>query len=282
MPTAADIAMLLQMVVGAWPLDLALANAAGRAEFAGRLAAWQEKALREAKLASDWSAPNERYEAAARNLTIGLVGEAHPSPLLEEVFAFVQSIAPAGAVNSLAQVLIRLTAPGVPDLYQGTEYWDFSLVDPDNRRPVDYSARRRSIDAAAPSSWRSGALKQDLILRTLSLRRAWPDPFIDGTYEPVRLDGDAMDNALAFIRRAGQDLVLVIVPRLPTRLQVDGTGPCLELEWPDLRLDLPAPLTLFNILQQSKGVTLQAGMSLKELCGRRALALFSTRNSPHC
>lgn len=282
MPTAADLAMLLQMVVGAWPLDLALTDASGRAELAGRLAAWQEKALREAKLASDWSAPNERYEAAARTLTMRLVGGADPGPLLEEIFAFVQSIAPAGAVNSLAQVMIKLAAPGVPDLYQGTEYWDFSLVDPDNRRPVDYPTRMQSIDQARPSSWRNGALKQDLILRTLSLRRAWPDPFIHGTYEPVRIEGFGADAALAFCRRAGADFVLVLVPRLPTGLQVDGTGPCLKLEWPDLRLDLASSGTLFDVLENFQPVSLHAGMTLKELCGRRALALFSTRNSLHC
>ncbi|OJY39728.1 MAG: malto-oligosyltrehalose synthase [Rhizobiales bacterium 65-9] len=281
MPSEADIAMLLQMVVGAWPLDLALTDAAGRARFAGRLAAWQQKALREAKLASDWSAPNEHHETAARLLTMGLVGDAQPSPLLEEVFAFVQSIAPAGAVNSLAQVLIKLTAPGVPDLYQGTEYWDFSLVDPDNRRPVDYPARLRSIDEAAPSSWRSGILKQDLIVRTLSLRRAWPDPFIHGTYEPIRLAGDPAETeaVLAFCRRLGSEFVLAIVPRLPSRLQADASGPGLELEWPQLGLGLPSSLTLFDVLENSQPVTLQTGMTLKELCGRRALALFSTRSS---
>ncbi len=280
MPAAGDIAMLLQTVVGAWPLDLALADTSGRDGFARRLAAWQEKALREAKLASDWSTPNQPYEAAARSLTLRLVGEAHPSPLLEEIFAFAQSIAPAGAVNSLAQALIKLTAPGVADFYQGTEFWDFSLVDPDNRRPVDYAARLRSIEEDSPASWRSGAIKQDLIVRTLSLRRAWPDPFVHGTYEPVRLRGEAPETALAFRRRLNGEFVLAIVPRLPSRLQVGATGPDLELEWPSVCVDLPST-PLFNVLEDFQPVALQAGMTLKELCGRRALALFSTRNSPH-
>lgn len=279
MPSTADIAMLLQMVVGAWPLDLALTGVAGRADFARRLAAWQEKALREAKLHSDWSAPNEPYETAARHLTLRLVGDALASAVLEEIFAFVQSIAPAGAVNSLAQVLLKLTVPGVPDFYQGTEYWDFSLVDPDNRRPVDYSVRRRSLDTGPPSSWRSAVIKQDLIARTLSLRAAWPGPFVHGTYEPVRLEGATPETALAFCRREGPDLVLAIVPRLPSRLSIDATGPSLELAWPDLRFDPPTSRTLFNVLKDDQSVMPQAGMALGDLCGRHPVALFSTRPS---
>ncbi|MGE4079184.1 MAG: malto-oligosyltrehalose synthase [Reyranella sp.] len=280
-PSAGDVAMLLQIVVGAWPLDLALDDAAGRIAFAHRLAAWQEKALREAKLASDWSAPNEPYEAAARSLVLHLVGDAHPSPLLEEIFAFVQSIAPAGAVNSLAQVLIKLTAPGVPDFYQGTEHWDFSLVDPDNRRPVDYAVRIRSIEEGPTSPWRSGALKQNLIVRTLSLRAAWPDPFVHGTYEPVRLDGDGPETALAFCRRQGRDLIMAVVPRLPGRLHIDGASSRLEITWPNLRLDPPSSRIFFDVLQDYQPFEPHSGTTLKELCGRRPLALFSTRNSPH-
>jgi malto-oligosyltrehalose synthase len=277
MPTTADIAMLLQMVVGAWPLDLVLTDADGRNDFARRLAGWQEKALREAKLNSDWSAPNQPYETAARTLTVRLLGEA--SPLIEEIFALVQSIAPAGAVNSLAQVLLKLTVPGVPDFYRGTEYWDFSLVDPDNRRPVDYSSRRRSIETGPSSSWRSGAIKQDLIARALSLRRACPGPFVHGTYEPLRLEGATPETALAFCRRQGQDLVLAIVPRLPSRLPIDATGPSLEVTWPDLRIDSPTSRTLFNALRNDQPVVPQAGMPLGELCGGNPVALFSTHAS---
>lgn len=282
MPTEGDIAMLLQMVVGAWPLDLALADAAGRADFARRLAAWQEKSLREAKLASDWSTPNQPYEAAARSLVLRLVGEARPSPLLEEIFRFIQSIAPAGAVNSLAQVLMKLTVPGIPDIYQGSEYWDFSLVDPDNRRPVDHAARIRSIEEGSPASWRSGATKQNLIVRTLALRRLWPEPFVHGTYEPICLSGASGETALAYCRRVGRDFILAIVPRLPSRLHVDGTEPCLTLEWPAHGLDLrSSSATLFDVLDNFQPTVLRPGITLKDLCRRRPLALFSTRDSLH-
>jgi (1->4)-alpha-D-glucan 1-alpha-D-glucosylmutase len=142
--------MLLQTIVGAWPIELSAGDRAGRTEFAERLAAWQQKALREAKLFSDWAAVDEAYEDAARRFTLALIAEGALPDLLQEIAAFVRRIAPAGALNGLAQCLLRLTVPGVPDLYQGTEFWDFSLVDPDNRRPViSPRARRRSATAMA-------------------------------------------------------------------------------------------------------------------------------------
>jgi (1->4)-alpha-D-glucan 1-alpha-D-glucosylmutase len=213
LPIAADVALLLQTIVGAWPVDGA------------RLAAWQEKALREAKLNSDWSAPNERYEAAAREFALRLVDRAETLGIA----AFVESIAAAGAVNGLAQTLLKLTAPGVPDFYQGTEYWDLSLVDPDNRRAVDFARRRASLATndpiAALGHWRDGIVKQAVIARALALRRAMPSLFSHGSYEPVAtLDA----RLIAFVRRHEDQAVLVIVPRLPLRLLADRASPLLD------------------------------------------------------
>ena len=142
-PGPGDVALLLQTIVGAWPFDLEAGDSAGRRAFAERLVAWQQKALREAKLASDWAAIDEAYEAAARDFTVALVADAALPDLLHRIAALVQRIAPAGALNGLAQCLLRMTVPGVPDLYQGAELWDLSLVDPDNRRPVDWPRRAR-------------------------------------------------------------------------------------------------------------------------------------------
>src|SRR5262249_39452424 len=178
-PARRDIAMLLQTLVGAWPLDLAAGDCAGRAAFADRLLVWQQKALREAKLSSDWSAVNEAYEAASGRFVQALLAEGAEPGLLAEIAAFVDRIAAAGAVNGLGQCLLRLTVPGVPDLYQGCELWDFSLVDPDNRRPVDFAKRSAALDDAdlevLAGSWRDGRLKQALIARLLAMRRAMPD-----------------------------------------------------------------------------------------------------------
>jgi maltooligosyltrehalose synthase len=210
------------MIVGAWPLDLEIADRSGRAAFAERLAAWQQKALREAKLASDWAAVDEAYEEAARSLTFSLVAEGALPGLLQEIAHFVQRIAPAGAVNGLAQCLLRLTVPGVPDLYQGTELWDFSLVDPDNRRPVDWQHRSLAlssgpVDALVPE-WRDGRIKQALIARVLGVRRRLPQLFADGDYSPVRVEGALADAVIAFVRRRADAWTLVVAPRLALRL----------------------------------------------------------------
>jgi (1->4)-alpha-D-glucan 1-alpha-D-glucosylmutase len=212
---AGDAAMLLQTIVGAWPLDLALDDRPGRLVFAERVIGWQEKALREAKLRSDWSDPDRAYETAARDAVMHLLAEDGDPKLVADIFAFIQSIAAAGAVNGLSQLVLKLTVPGVPDLYQGTEYWDFSLVDPDNRRPVDFPARRNSLGttdvAAALASWRDGRIKQLVAHRLLTLRLSRPELFATGSYEPV----DAGDHVVAFRRLHGADGLLVAVPRLP-------------------------------------------------------------------
>ena len=115
---------------------------AGVKELAERVAQWQLKALREAKLRTSWFAPDEAYESRLPRLPVRHPRAAAARRLPAELSAFVARIARAGAINSLQQTVLRLTSPGVPDLYQGTELWDFSLVDPDNRRPVDFEQRR--------------------------------------------------------------------------------------------------------------------------------------------
>ena len=216
-PTAGDIAMLLQMVVGAWPLDLERDDGQGRRAFAERLCGWQQKALREAKLESDWAYVDEAYEAAAQSFTMRLLAEAAVPELLDELFALVHRIAPAGAVNGLSQCLLKLTVPGVPDLYQGTDLWDFSLVDPDNRRPIDFAARAKMADQSLSElvpSWRDGRIKQALIRRTLGIRKSAPHLFAEGAYLPLTVEGPESASIVAFARRAQHDWLLVAVPRL--------------------------------------------------------------------
>ncbi|HYI85349.1 MAG TPA: malto-oligosyltrehalose synthase, partial [Acetobacteraceae bacterium] len=142
--------MLYQTLVGAWPLGLDVDDTPNLDTFLERVAAWQDKALREAKRRTEWAVPNPEYEAACRDFLFAMMAPDRPSHLGSEVAAFAARIAPAGAVNGLAQVVLRCASPGVPDLYQGTEFWDFSLVDPDNRRPVDWAARREALDADLP------------------------------------------------------------------------------------------------------------------------------------
>jgi (1->4)-alpha-D-glucan 1-alpha-D-glucosylmutase len=263
-PYAGDIALLLQTIVGAWPLDLDSGDGAARTAFAERLAAWQQKALREAKLFSDWAAVDETYEGAARRFTLALIGEAALPDLLQEIAALVRRIAAAGAVNGLVQCLLRLTVPGVPDLYQGTEFWDFSLVDPDNRRPVDFSARAAALgDADLPAlaaEWRNGRIKQALIAELLALRRRLPRLFAEGSYEPVPVEGRAAQSMIAFVRRHGEGWLLVAAPRLPLDLLQGDDGIAL------------APQIL-----KDTALRLDGRVTLDRLCPALPFALLTTR-----
>jgi (1->4)-alpha-D-glucan 1-alpha-D-glucosylmutase len=251
-PSPGDVAILLQMIVGAWPPDLSAEDRNGLAVFAERLAVWQVKALREAKLATDWKAPNEAYEAAARNFLLRLLA-GEPIDLLTDIAAFAGRIAPAGAINGLAQTLLKLTAPGVPDIYQGTDFWDLSLVDPDNRRPVDFQARLDAISKQAPitelaRNWRNGRVKQAVIQRGLAVRRARPELFARGDYMPLAVEGPASDHVIAFARRQNGAVALTVACRLPVRLLGANDGIVIPASaWGATRLSLPPGLAAMKL-----------------------------------
>jgi (1->4)-alpha-D-glucan 1-alpha-D-glucosylmutase len=222
--------LALQTVVGAWPID------------GDRLTAYLVKAAREAKRRTNWLDPDEAYEAELARWGRALVED---EACRSAIAAFVDEIREPGRVNSLAQVLLKLTVPGVAGLYQGTELWDGSLVDPDNRRPVDFDARRRLLaslteagpDAAAravPEAARAGAddggLKLWVITRALRIRQERPASLDGGApYTPLRPVGAAADHAIAFLR--GDD-VAVVVPRLVVGLARAGG-------WRDTAVPLP-------------------------------------------
>jgi (1->4)-alpha-D-glucan 1-alpha-D-glucosylmutase len=219
MPSAGDLAILFQTVVGAWPLGLTPTDRRGLSAYCERVARWQQKALREAKLHSDWSSPNERYERAAHDYVVWLFSDR--SELSTEIALFAQQIAAAGAVNGLAQALTKLTAPGVPDIYQGTEYWDLSLVDPDNRLPVDFAARQKSLHAVAQeellANWYDGRLKQFLIARVLAARKETPRLFSDGAYRPLETSGPMAEQIVAFARSLSKSSAIVAFCRSSVR-----------------------------------------------------------------
>ena len=223
-PAPTDLWMLLQTIVAAWPLALgADANgdfdpAALRA-FAERVDAWQRKALREAKQHTGWARPDNDYETACQRVTRALLLEAPCASLRAQVGAWAHSLDAGGALAGLAAATVRCTAPGVPDLYQGAEWWDQSLVDPDNRRPVDYARRSVALDDdAAPDEllrqFRDGRIKQRVIRQLLTLRREHPALFARGDYIPLQVTGSAV-RLLAFMRRHNDERLLVVVP-LPT------------------------------------------------------------------
>jgi (1->4)-alpha-D-glucan 1-alpha-D-glucosylmutase len=233
--------MLYQMLLGAWPPELSPDDAPGVAAFAARIEGWQQKALREAKRRTRWTDPNEPYEKANAAFLKALLtspGTDFPQRLHEAVGRF----AAAGIANALAQAVLRLTTPGIPDLYQGTEYWDFSLVDPDNRRPVDFAARRQSLDAATPlaelaSAWRDGRLKQRVVHRLLQLRERLPLLFARGDYRPI---ASANAHVLAFERRTAKASVVVVVARHLASWLDNAPAPVLDAtHWGDAALALP-------------------------------------------
>ncbi|MDD0974228.1 malto-oligosyltrehalose synthase [Pseudomonas fontis] len=251
-PSPADEMLLYQTLLGSWPPTLRSDDAAGLAAYAERLRQWQQKALREAKLRSSWSAPNDIYEGACAAYSDALLLDAQCQQLRQSVASAVHSLACPGALNSLAQCLLRMTAPGVPDLYQGNECWDFSLVDPDNRRPVDYPARRAALDERHAigqllANWQDGRLKQALIAQVLERRRQLPELFLRGDYLPLEVRGKHADKVLAFARVNDEQRAIIVVPRLACDLLGAASQPLIPAQnWDDTCVLLPFTLTTAN------------------------------------
>jgi len=272
-PSAGDELILYQVLLGSWPLDQ-------DADFDGyqqRLWQWQQKALREAKLHSRWSAPNETYEQGVEAFLSRLLLSEAGRPLRDAIAAAAHRIAPAGALNGLAQSLLRMTVPGVPDLYQGDEFWDFSLVDPDNRRPVDFNARQQALNSPPDIgellfNWRNGRIKQALIAQVLALRKAHPELFRSGRYTPLEVVGQHAERVVAFCREYQGKQLLVVVPRWPYPLLENGVHPQINAQvWGDTRVKLPfaAPSQNWKGLFHTRAVTPD-----KELLIRTALGDF--------
>ncbi|MEW5547664.1 malto-oligosyltrehalose synthase [Pseudomonas soli] len=251
-PSPGDELLLLQTLLGSWPLELDLEDAQGLQRYAERIRQWQCKALREAKLRSSWAAPNERYEAACAAYVDGLLLDEENQQLRQSLHEAAQRLACPGALNGLVQCLLRMTTPGVPDLYQGNEYWDLSLVDPDNRRPVDYPARRASLDDGTPlaellAHWRDGRIKQALVARVLDARQAHPELFQRGAYLPLTVQGRHADQVLAFARLGQGERAVIVVPRLASALLGAAATPLIPAQnWDDTRLVLPFALSPAN------------------------------------
>jgi len=207
-PTPDEEYLIYQTVVGAWPLER------------GRLRDYVTKAMREAKVATGWTAPDEAHEAAVMAFVDGLYASAR---FVSDVEDLVHRVAPIGEAHALGQTLLKLTSPGVPDVYQGDELWDLALVDPDNRRPVDWDLRRRLMDdeLAADAAPRRATAKMHLIRRALDLRARRAEAFAGG-YRPL----EAGPQAFAYARG---DQVIAATP-----VRVDGDGSVLRIP-PDLQ-----------------------------------------------
>ena len=218
-PRGVDTWMLYQALAGVWPTTLAPDDEAGLKALEARFLEFVEKALREAKLRTDWVDSNDAYEKAVLDYASHLLSPDNQL-FLQDFATALQPFIHAGLVNSLTQTVIKLTAPGVPDIYQGSEALNFSLVDPDNRREPDFTGLARMLaedenfTSASEESWLNGQLKQHAIARVLRLRQQKPQLFRRGDYLPLAATGREAENVIAFARAAGDDKLIVIAPRL--------------------------------------------------------------------
>jgi (1->4)-alpha-D-glucan 1-alpha-D-glucosylmutase len=254
-PSRNDEYLLYQTLIGAWPIEPLDSN--GFQYFRDRILAYMQKATKEAKVHTSWINPDPDYDAAVREFVMRLLPDDPEDPFLKDLLAFQRPVAFCGYFNSLAQVLLKLTSPGVPDMYQGTELWDLSLVDPDNRRPVDYERRRTLLDRIKHdleqfqdnlalflrdllAQLPDGRVKMYLIYRVLNYRRGREDFFARCDYEPLNAIGEKQEHVCAFSRLMEDEMIVVVVPRLVYRLTNGGqTAPMGANVWRDTRLVIP-------------------------------------------
>jgi (1->4)-alpha-D-glucan 1-alpha-D-glucosylmutase len=247
-PSRNEEYLLYQTLVGTWPARPMTPD--GEREYQERIGHYMLKTMREAKVFTSWLNPSEPHEQAMGRF-VEMVLSPSNIAFRRDFVAFASRIARHGVYNSLAQLAIKIGAPGVPDFYQGTELWDFSLVDPDNRRPVDYARRRELLDALPAPDSPEPSLVSELLAHPeddrlklfasatmLRARRAAHDVFRCGSYEPLAVEGSAREHVFAFARVLGQRQAIVAVPRLVATLRPDGDAPIGDT-WRDTRIAVP-------------------------------------------
>jgi (1->4)-alpha-D-glucan 1-alpha-D-glucosylmutase len=247
-PDANEEYLLYQTLLGTWPIasnGKPVENV--DKEYVERIQAYMTKALNEAKLNTSWIQPNEEWLAATRNLVARILEASPKNKFLPTFLPVAEEIARLGAVNSLAQTLLKLTSPGVADIYQGNEVWNYSLVDPDNRRPVDYKVRAEMLSClssktpeALMQNWPDGRIKMFLTQRALHFRNEHVDLFRNGKYLPLRAIGSFADCVIGFARQLDHEWVIVIVPRLSARIGFPPIGD----RWTDTAIELPEHLSI--------------------------------------
>src|SRR6266403_2268165 len=247
-PDANEEYLLYQTLLGSWPMQPnGEPETTATPDYTERIQAYMAKALKEAKINTSWIQPNEEWDAAMHDFVARILDSSSRNKFLPIFLPAAKEIVRLGAINSLTQTLLKLTSPGVPDIYQGTEIWDYSLVDPDNRRPVDYKRRRELLEAlpaATPDelirSWPDGRIKMFLTQRVLQLRRGHEDLFKRGEYVPLHTSGTFAESCASFVRRLHDNWIAVIAPRLSSRIGFPPIGEA----WQDTAIQLPETLVL--------------------------------------
>ena len=275
-PSANEEYLTYQTLLGTWPFSMEEVNE----EYVGRMQRYMLKAIKEAKVNSSWIQPNEDWEEAVKEFIARTLGPDHGFRSKFEPAA--AKIAWHGMLNSLTQAILKFTVPGVPDIYQGTELWDFSLVDPDNRRPVDFALRTQLLEKVQNENaenlfqtWQDSRIKMSVTLRLLRLRQQAPSLFETGSYYSFYANGELADCCVAFSRELDRQMILVIVPRFTTRLGTAESG----FDWKETELLIDK--TLPAMVDQLTGRTIKAGLDTFPLKSLNAFPFAVFHNLPN-
>jgi (1->4)-alpha-D-glucan 1-alpha-D-glucosylmutase len=260
-PDANEEYLIYQTLVGLWPAD-----PSELPSISARLQAYVIKAIREAMVHTRWTEPNTGHEQAVCRFIERILAPQENAPFLSNVAHFLRKIVYSGMLNGISQTLLKITCPGVPDFYQGSELWDFHLVDPDNRGPVDFripsEALQRIADGARANSagiahellahWPDGRVKLYVIWKALGCRREHPALFNEGEFLPVEVIGDRSEHIISFLRRREEDQILVIIPRWVANFTI-GNAPAFQefLKGTHLKLPLASPQSWRNVFTES-------------------------------
>jgi malto-oligosyltrehalose synthase len=283
-PDDNDEYLIYQSVIGAAPMP-------GRDDnFKERVQEYLQKALREAKTHSNWTEPNEEYEGAAKEFAVKLLDKS--SAFWKSFEPIYTKVADFGIVNALAQVVLKYTCPGVPDLYQGTELWDFSLVDPDNRRAIDYEEREKLLNELEVQAthehkdlmshlWEnrySAKIKLWLVHSLLQIRKEHQELFSEGEYLPLTIEGSFSDNALAFARHFNHEWMVIVVPLHLAQLSKQQNAKILSVDWKDTAVALPdnAPTSFEHLFSRAKGLH-QNRIRLQDIFANLPLAILKLK-----
>ena len=299
-PSRNDEYLLYETLLGSWPVEEI--DEAAASSYRQRIENYVIKAAREAKARTSWASVNAAYEEALVQFVRAILDRRNGNLFLADFVGFHRQVVRFGLLNALTQTLCKLTAPGVPDIYQGDELWDFSLVDPDNRRPVDYAKRSQLLQQlqqecgrAPQAEWvrslvahlSDGRCKLYLIWKVLQFRRAHEALFRDGEYLPLRVTGDHAAKICAFARRHHERLAVVVAPRLYRRLLGERADPLFGSgTWGNTRIELPrgydAESALADVLSGGS-VSVQLGspaaLAVGNALSRFPVALLTTGRS---
>jgi (1->4)-alpha-D-glucan 1-alpha-D-glucosylmutase len=287
-PDRNDEYAFYQLLLGAWPMELstgALPDAKALEAFRHRIEGAMVKAMREAKVHTTWAAPNSAYEDAVLDFIRHALDVSRTNPFLESFVGFQTRVAWLGVQNSLVQTVLKLTVPGMPDIYQGAELWDLSLVDPDNRRPVDFSARQKMLALGGKTpldlptihrlmeNWHDGGIKLRLIEKVLHARMALPDLLQESSYVALSASGPAADRICAFARQSGASCLVMAVALYPSKSDQEDV-------WAETRIALPASfegLAWHNLLDDRDTFVRDTSFAAADLFAALPVAVLGNR-----